>query len=215
MKVLYEDNHLIAAIKPHMVPSQADSSGSMDMLSTVKEYVKQKYNKPGNVYIGLVHRLDRPAGGVMVFARTSKAAARLSKQIAENTFEKTYLAVVNGHPDKSGKFEDYLLKDSSSNTVKIAPKDTPGAKYAALEYKTLAQTDKLSLMEIRLITGRSHQIRVQFASRGFALYGDARYGNAEGDHLALWSRSVCFLHPTTKQKLCFSAEPDEFPFTMF
>lgn len=215
MNVIFEDNHIIVAIKPHMLPSQADSSGDADMLSMVKAYVKEKYNKPGNVYIGLVHRLDRPAGGVMVFARTSKAAARLSAQIANKTFKKTYLAVVNGHPAPSGTLTDYLLKNPASNTVKAVAPNTPGAKYAELNYKVLSKTDSLSLLEISLITGRSHQIRVQFASRGFALYGDARYGKGEGDHLALWSSSLCFNHPITKERLCFSAKPHSYPFTAF
>lgn len=214
IRVLYEDNHILVAIKPHMVPSQADSSNDMDMLSMVKAYIKETYNKPGNVYTGLVHRLDRPAGGVMVFAKTSKAAARLSAQIAKKEFQKTYRAVTHGVPAET-HLVDYLKKDTASNTVSPCAASVPGAKFAELYFKPLKNMNGLSLIEINLITGRSHQIRVQFASRGCPLFGDARYGKPEGEHLALWSYSVSFTHPTTKQKLFFYEEPEDFPFTMF
>ncbi len=196
IKVLYEDNHLIFALKPHNVPSQADDSGDMDMLSMVREYIREKYNKPGNVYTGLVHRLDRPAGGVMVFAKTSKAASRLSEQMRNSQIEKVYHALVHGHPG-SGTFEDYLQKDGKSNTVAVASKDA--GKYAKLEFSTIETRGSLSLVRVLLHTGRSHQIRVQFASRGFELYGDAKYGKGEGKHLELLSHSIGLVHPTTKQ----------------
>ncbi len=201
LNILYEDNHLIFAYKPHMMPSQADSSGDVDMLSAVKAYVKAQYNKPGNVYIGLVHRLDRPAAGVMVFARTSKAASRLAKQMREHKIKKIYRALVHGHPG-SGTFEDYLLKDRDTNTVNVHE----AGKYAKLEYKTLKTHGDLSLVEIQLFTGRSHQIRVQFASRGFALVGDAKYGHGEGDYLELESHSIGLYHPVTGDFLVVTAQ---------
>ena len=207
MKVLYEDNHVIVAIKPPMVPAQADSSGDADMLSMVREYVRCRYQKPGNVYIGLVHRLDRPVGGVMVFARTSKAAARLSEQIRCGGMEKEYLAVVHGCLPEQGVFEDYLCKDASRNLVKPVREGTPGAKYAKLEYALEAARSRRSLVRIRLHTGRSHQIRVQFASRGYPLLGDARYGKGEPGRIALYSTRIAFAHPVRGARMEFESTP--------
>ena len=171
-KILYEDNHILVVEKPYNMPVQGDSSGALDLLSSLKAYIKDKYNKPGNVYLGLVHRLDRPVGGVMVFARTSKAAERLSKAIKDGLVEKYYLAVICGHiVNKIGVFEDYLLKDDKNNITKV---DSSG-KYAKLEYEVLNEVHGLSLVKVHLITGRSHQIRVQFASRNLPLWGDNKY----------------------------------------
>ena len=178
MNVLYEDNHIIVAIKPVNVPSQEDKTGDKDMLTMIKEYIKEKYNKPGNVYIGLVHRLDRPVGGIMVFARTSKAASRLSEEVRNKSFNKKYLAIVNGKFDeKSGTFVDYLWKDQKNNTSYVVKESKKGAKKAELNYEVLKYNhdDNLSLVKIDLKTGRHHQIRVQFSSRGHALYGDNKY----------------------------------------
>jgi len=215
-QILFEDNHLLVAVKPHMLPVQQDSSHDPDMLTLLKQYIKIKYQKPGDVYLGLVHRLDRPAGGVMVFARTSKAAARLSDQIRQGTVEKQYLAVTkNPLVPASGTLFDYLIKDSATNTVRVAAKDAKGAKPALLHYDFIDSKDHLHLALIRLVTGRSHQIRVQFASRGCPLYGDARYGRGEGEHLALWSYSLSFDHPTTKERMTFQALPQSAPFIAF
>lgn len=214
MKILYEDNHIIAAVKPHMVPTQADISGDADMLTMVKNYVKEKYSKPGNVYIGLVHRLDRPAGGVMIFARTSKAASRLSAQISSGTTQKTYFAITTALP-KDNVLEDYLKKDARTNTVKSVPKGTPGAKYASLDWSLAGEANGKYLLKIHLHTGRAHQIRVQLASRGCPIFGDAKYGNAEGAHLALWSYSFEFDHPTTKKRLTILDKPLHKPFDIF
>ena len=210
MKVLYEDNHLIVAVKPPMVPSQADSSGDPDMLSIVKEYVREKYGKPGNVYIGLVHRLDRPTSGIMVFARTSKAAARLAKQVQDGSLEKRYRATVldsSGSLPEQGVFVDMLYKDRAANTVFV--RDCPGAKRAELSYKVIDRRPGEADVEVRLVTGRSHQIRVQFSSRGWTLLGDARYGkkNAPRRPLALCACYLAFFHPTTRERLTFSIEP--------
>ncbi len=138
LKVLYEDNHIIVVEKPVNIPSQGDKTGDIDMLSIIKDYLKEKYNKPGNVYLGLIHRLDRPVGGVMVFAKTSKAASRLSEQVRVKEFEKKYLVVVNGKIEPvSGEFKDYLLKNERNNISKVVPEGTKNSKYANLEYEFL------------------------------------------------------------------------------
>lgn len=213
MKVIFEDNHLLVVEKPVNIPMQEDNSKDEDLLSLCKEYIKEKYNKPGNVYLGLVHRLDRPVSGVCVFARTSKAASRLTKQIQDHTFKKQYLAVVedNGLKD-SDHFEDYLLKDTKTNTVKV---DKNG-KLAILDYEVLKRKDNLALVKVDLKTGRSHQIRVQFSSRNHSLWGDQRYNkNAKvGQQIALHSHSITFNHPITNEPLSFTSNPDRKPFDM-
>lgn len=212
--VLYEDNHIVVVVKPQNVPSQADSSGDGDMLSAVKNYIKTKYNKPGEAFIGLVHRLDRPTGGVMVFARTSKAAERLSAQIADGSFEKKYLAVTAGVPrDRQGRLTNWLLKDPAANTVKIVQAAVEGAKRAELDYKVLeiAGKNQIALIDVRLLTGRSHQIRVQLKGAGAPVFGDVRYGGniAKGHNLALWAYELRFSHPTTGKIMVFKVFPPE------
>lgn len=213
LNVVYEDNHIIVVIKPFNVPSQADNTGDMDMLTLVKDYIKNKYNKPGDVYVGLVHRLDRPTGGVMVFAKTSKAASRLSEAIRNGNFEKKYLAVVCGVPTyKSGKLEHYLKKDARNNKVVIAPFSEEGTKRAELDYKVIDDNQGFSLVYINLITGRSHQARVQMASLGTPIFGDMKYGadkRTKGYNLALWATEIKFVHPTTKETMLFRAFPPE------
>ena len=211
MNIIYEDNHLLVVDKPINIPMQEDDSKDDDLLSLCKEYIKEKYNKPGNVYLGLVHRLDRPVSGVCVFARTSKAASRLTKQVQDHTFKKQYLAIVedNGLKD-SGHFEDYLLKDSKTNTVKIDPK----GKLAILDYTVISRKDNLALVKVDLKTGRSHQIRVQFSSRNHPLWGDQRYNKNAivGQQIALHSHSLSFNHPITNELLTFTSNPDRKPF---
>jgi len=204
--ILYEDNHVIVVVKPPMMPSQADASGDADMLSYIKSYIKEKYSKPGEVYAGLVHRLDRPTGGVMVFARTSKAAARLSAQVRDGLLGKEYLAVVEGNPKGAGTLTDYLLKDKAKNTVRTAKKGEKDSKYAELDYCVLAAREDRALVRVQLKTGRSHQIRVQFSSRGHALIGDARYGRG-GCPLALFAAKLSFEHPTKHDIMEFTALP--------
>ena len=220
--VLYEDNHIIVVLKPQNVPSQQDKSEDEDMLSAVKSYVKAKYNKPGEAYIGLVHRLDRPTGGVMVFARTSKAAARLSAAIKDGELEKKYLAVVQGTPrDKHAQLVNYLIKNQSTNNVSVVPAATTGAKKAVLEYNLLETTGEMSLLDISLMTGRSHQIRVQMKTAGHPLYGDARYGGdnvkGRGDNLALWAYEIKLVHPVTNKRMTFRAYPpvQQYPWNEF
>ena len=214
INVLFEDNHLLVVEKPINVPTQEDNSRDKDMLSILKEYLKEKYNKPGNVYLGLVHRLDRPVGGVMVFAKTSKCASRLSNQIRENKFNKIYNAVVLNKINDSGKLTDYLLKDTKKNIVKV---DNKG-KLSILNYKRIKTIDNLSLVEIILETGRSHQIRVQMAHNNNPLFGDQKYNkNAKvGEQLALFSKKLEFYHPITNELLTFELDlPDRYPFNIF
>lgn len=206
LEVLYEDNHLIVVVKQANVPSQQDSSNDLDLLTMVKNYIKEKYHKPGNVYIGLIHRLDRPVSGIMVFARTSKAASRLSDQIRKNEFSKKYLAVVNGIIEKNeDTLVDYLKKEENGNTVVT---DSSDGKESILAYKVLERNyeKKETLVEIQLKTGRHHQIRVQFASRNHPLCGDQRYGRMDKTQIALCAYHLEFIHPTTKEKMIFDIE---------
>ncbi len=204
-KIIYEDNHLLVVEKPQNVLVQADNTNDLDLLTSLKKYIKEKYNKPGEVYLGLVHRLDRPVGGVMVFARTSKAASRLSNMIRLKEFEKTYLAVVEGKVPDEGVFEDYLLKIENENRTIV---DKNG-KYSKLSYKLLSYKDGLSLVRIKLDTGRSHQIRVQFSSRGYALWGDQKYNSKAkvGNQIALWAYEIKFKHPVRDEIVDFKCNP--------
>ncbi|HBN96582.1 MAG TPA: RNA pseudouridine synthase [Firmicutes bacterium] len=208
--ILYEDNHLLVVVKPPNLLSQGDATGDADLLTLTKEYIRDTYDKPGNVYLGLVHRLDRPVGGVMVFAKTSKAAGRLSEQIRERKFGRGYLAVVEGHPEPiRGRLQSYLLKDKTKNLVQMVGPGVPGAQEAVLDYEVLDMTRSQSLVRITLQTGRSHQIRVQMAERGHPLLGDRRYGprKNERQQIALWAERISFVHPTTKEKLEFAQLP--------
>lgn len=214
INIIYEDNHLLVVEKPINIIVQEDNTKDKDLLTILKEYIKEKYNKPGNVYLGLVHRLDRPVGGIMVFAKTSKAAGRLSEQIRNKTFKKTYNAVVIGNINQSGKLEDYLLKDEKKNIVKV---DKSG-KLAILYYKKLSYKDNMSLVEINLETGRSHQIRVQMSNYGYPLFGDQKYNKkaSVGEQIALFAKKIEFVHPITREKLVFEIDlPNRYPFNIF
>jgi len=197
--VLYEDNHLVAICKPQGIPAQQDASSDPDLLLLVKSYIKEKYSKPGNVYLGMVHRLNRPTGGVLVFARTSKAASRLSDQFRRRIPNKEYLAVVCGIPaSQQAVLCGYLLKDHSRNTVTITDKNCTGAKEGRLSYSVQQTGVNLSLLRIKLETGRSHQIRVQLAAAGLPVRGDHRYGDRrwnQGEDLAPWATSLRLQHP--------------------
>ena len=211
--ILYEDNHLLVVSKPINVPVQSDISGDEDLLSILKKYLKDKYNKPGNVYLGLVHRLDRPVGGLMVFAKTSKAASRLSKEIRDKMFNKVYYAVVLGNIKNSDIFVDKLYKDRVRNISYVSDKGL----VSKLSYEKIGYKDGFSLVRINLETGRSHQIRVQFSSRGFPLYGDQKYNKkAVKAPIALFAGKLEFVHPTTKEVMSFSLPlPDRYPFNLF
>ncbi len=212
LKVIYEDNHIIVVEKPVNIPSQGDKTEDIDMLTIIKEYLKEKYNKPGNVYLGLIHRLDRPVGGVMVFAKTSKAAARLSEEVRNKIFQKTYLVVANGKMEKEkGTLEDYLLKNERNNISKVVKEGTKNSKQALLDYEVLKYNKEinLSVLRINLHTGRHHQIRVQLSSRNHSIYGDQKYGGrGHGKQIALWAYSLKIVHPITKEEMEFKSLPE-------
>ncbi|MBR3145837.1 MAG: RluA family pseudouridine synthase [Bacilli bacterium] len=207
LEVLYEDNHIIVVVKPYNVLSQGDSTGDTSIMDMVKEYIKVKYHKPGNVYLGLVHRLDRPVGGIMVFARSSKAAARLTKAFNEHKITKKYLAIVHGKMEKEkDTLVDKIEKTSDGNSI-----ISENGKEAILDYEVLEYNKEkdCSLVSIVLKTGRHHQIRVQFASRGHYLLGDQRYGVLDNKQISLFSYYLSFTHPVTKEVLEFRRMPDK------
>lgn len=212
LKVIFEDNHIIVVEKKPNIPSQSDKTGDIDILTIVKQYIKEKYNKPRNVYLGLVHRLDRPVGGVMIFAKTSKAASRLSNQVREKVFKKKYLAVVDGRfKEKEGSLEDYLYKDERNNTSRVVNREKKNSKLAKLDYKELVynKVKDLSLLEINLHTGRHHQIRVQLANAGHSIFGDQKYGKrGQGKQIALWAYELTIEHPITKEEITFKDFPE-------
>ncbi len=212
LKVLFEDNHIIVVEKKPNIPSQADKTEDMDMITMVKQYRKEKENKPGNVYLGLVHRLDRPVGGIMIFAKTSKAAGRLSDQIREKVFQKRYLAVVDGKVmPEEGILENYLYKEERTNTSRVVNKEKKNAKLAKLAYRILKYNEvkDLSLVEIDLYTGRHHQIRVQLSHFGHSIFGDQKYGTrGQGKQIALWAYQLTIQHPITKEEMTFKDVPE-------
>lgn len=211
LNVLYEDNHIIVVEKPVNIPSQGDKTGDIDMLSLVKEYIKEKYHKPGEVYLGLVHRLDRPVGGVMVFARTSKAAARLSEQVRSKVFKKKYLVICDGKfENEKGTLQNYLLKNERLNISRVVKEGTKNSKLAVLDYEVLKYNEEidLSLVKINLHTGRHHQIRLQLANFGHSICGDQKYGTrGRGKQICLWAYELKIFHPTTKEELVFKVLP--------
>ena len=213
LNILFEDNHIIVVEKPVNIPSQGDKTGDEDMLTIIKRYIKEKYNKPGDVYLGLVHRLDRPTGGVMVFAKTSKAASRLSEQVRNKQIHKKYLCIVDGKLEKENDtWKDYLLKNEKNNMSKVVKAGTKNAKEAILDYEVLKYNEEinLSVVKVNLHTGRHHQIRVQFASRNHSLCGDQKYGTrGRGKQLSLWAYSLSFIHPTTKERIEFECYPEK------
>lgn len=212
LKVLFEDNHIIVVEKKPNIPSQADKTEDMDMITMVKQYRKEKENKPGNVYLGLVHRLDRPVGGIMIFAKTSKSAGRLSDQIREKVFQKRYLAVVDGKVmPEEGILENYLYKEERTNTSRVVNKEKKNAKLAKLAYRVLKYNEvkDLSLVEIDLYTGRHHQIRVQLSHFGHSIFGDQKYGTrGQGKQIALWAYQLTIQHPITKEEMTFKDVPE-------
>ena len=212
LHIIYEDNHIIVVKKLPNIPSQADKTEDIDMLTIIKQYLKEKYNKPGNVYLGLVHRLDRPVGGVMIFAKTSKSASRLSNQVREKIFEKRYLAVVDGKFEKTeGTLEDYLYKDERNNMSKVVNSNKKNAKLAKLDYKVLIYDEikNLTLVEINLHTGRHHQIRVQLSNAGHSIFGDQKYGKrGKGKQIALWAYKLTINHPITNEEMTFKCLPE-------
>ena len=209
IRILYEDNHLLVVEKPVNLPVQADSSGDEDLLTLLKQYLRTRYDKPGEAYLGLVHRLDRPVGGVMVFAKTSKAAQRLSAQFNTHEAKKRYAAIVYGHPKSREYLTDWLYKDEITFSSRVVPKGTEGAKEARLSYSLLAQAEKTALLDVELYTGRPHQIRVQLMHAGYPIYGDQRYApnTAPGEQIRLWAYALTLTHPTQKEAMTFFSAP--------
>ncbi|MGO4939878.1 RluA family pseudouridine synthase [Fundicoccus sp. Sow4_D5] len=218
--ILYEDNHLLLVEKPVNIPVQSDKSRDLDLLSYLKEDIKVRYQKPGNVYLGLVHRLDRPVGGAMVFAKTSKAASRLSDQVRRHAMTRKYYAVVQGRPSKAkDQLIDYLYKDTNKNIVSIVPASHGQGKKAMLTYEVLETQGDLSLLIVQLQTGRPHQIRVQLAGMGTPIWGDQKYGQAfskVGQQIALWAHTLGLEHPVKKDWVeVTSLPPSGFPWDVW
>lgn len=221
LDVIYEDNHIIVVIKPQNVPSQSDQSNDPDMIFFVKKYLKEKYDKQGNVYVGLVHRLDRPTGGIMIFAKTSKASSRLCDAIRCKNIKREYLSVCMGAPKQdSARLTHFLKKNMKNNMVSVVTQSEINAKVAELDYEVVNTKDKLSLIKINLITGRSHQIRVQLKQIGCPIWGDAKYNidnYKKGQKISLWCYNIVFTHPTTKKEMNFKVFPDieDYPWNEF
>lgn len=222
LNVLYEDNHLLVVEKPRNMPVQEDASGDLDLLNAAKQFLVEKYNKPGDAFLGLVHRIDRPVGGVLLFGKTSKGASRISNEIRLNRLDRKYYAIVRGIPKKkSALLTDYLLKDTRTNISSVVQPHTDSAKKSTLEYEVLSEdtTHDLSLVAVKLHTGRSHQIRVQLSHMGHPIYGDQKYGqhvNKPGQQIALWAHELSVKHPTKDEILTVSCNPPhEFPWTLF
>lgn len=205
LQVLFEDNHIIIINKRSGDITQGDKTGDKPLSDIVKEYIKDKYNKPGNVFIGTVHRLDRPTSGIVIFARTSKALERLNKMLRDKTINKTYWAVVKNQPKKeNGTLINFLKKDPKKNKSFVYKKEIEGSKKATLHYQTLKKLDNYSLLEIDLETGRHHQIRTQLSHIGSPIKGDLKYGfsrsNKDGS-ISLHARKIEFTHPVSKEKI--------------
>lgn len=200
MKILYEDNHLIAVYKPAGMLVQGDATGDVCLMDEVKKYLKETYQKPGNVFLGLLHRLDRPVQGIVLFAKTSKGASRLSEQFREHTIQKIYTAVVSGEPKKSGTLVHWISKDENKNKVEVFDKETRDALRAELSYEVVKSDGKHSLVKITLKTGRPHQIRAQFSHIGHPLVGDTKYGGEKNKELLLAATELSFDTATTGER---------------
>ena len=214
MQILYEDNHLIAVNKAPGEIVQGDKTGDKPLSDTLKEYIKLKYNKPGEVFLGVPHRLDRPTSGVVLFARTSKALVRLNEMFKDHqAMHKTYWAIVQGAPKLSeARLENYLIRNEPQNKSYIAKPGAKDAKLAVLTYRTLAKGDRYALLEVELLTGRHHQIRCQLAAIGCPIKGDLKYGakrsNPDGS-ISLHARQITFVHPVRKEQLTITAPVPE------
>lgn len=219
LDILYEDEYMLACVKPYGVPSQADKSNDEDMISILKNYIFEKSDSDEEPYLAVIHRLDKPVGGVMIFAKTKEAAARLSDMMQEGEITKYYQAVVTGElPDYDGELTDYMIRDAKTNTSKIVPKGTKGAKKATLYYEVLDvfETNEgvYSYVLIELETGRHHQIRAQLANQGCGLWGDTKYNPIFAKtkrryfQIGLYSSRIELVHPFTDEELVFKAEPE-------
>lgn len=214
MKVVYEDNHIIIVAKSSGEIVQGDKTGDVPLSETVKQYIKEKYHKPGNVFLGVVHRLDRPVSGLVVFAKTSKALSRLCNMFRDGEVHKTYWAITKNAPKQSqGTVTSWLVRNEKQNKSYSYDHEVPNSKKAILKYRLIGHTDNYSLLEVNLLTGRHHQIRCQLASIGCAIKGDLKYGaqrsNPDGS-ISLLSRRVQFTHPVSKEQIdIFSPIPDD------
>lgn len=204
-RILFEDNHLLIVNKEPSEIVQGDKTGDVCLLDDVKSYIKETYNKPGNVYAGLVHRIDRPVSGAVIFAKTSKALSRMTLKIKEREFSKTYLAIVkNKPPQEAGELSDYMIKNEAQNKSYIVSSNTKGAKLAQLRYRVIGSSDSYYLLEVELITGRHHQIRAQLAHMGCPIKGDLKYGFPRSNpdaSISLHAYKLQFEHPTTKNPI--------------
>lgn len=213
MKVLYEDNHLIAVHKPTGVLAQGDSTGDKSIMDEVKQYIKNKYKKPGDVFLGCIHRIDRVTSGVIVFARTSKALTRMNQLIKDRKIQKEYYAILEERPDQpAAKLVHYLRKNHKANYVVATLDQRPETKKAVLSYELMAEMDSRYLVRVDLETGRPHQIRSQFSSIGCSILGDTKYGgtkdNAYKNGIYLHAHEVSFVHPVKKEPLRITSTPD-------
>jgi len=210
MTPLYEDNHIIIVRKEAGEIVQGDKTGDTPLSETVKAYLKEKYSKPGNVFCGVVHRIDRPVTGVVLFAKTSKALTRLNEMLKKGEIHKTYWALVEGkRKDKEGEIESWLLSDGRTNKTRVVAPDTPGAKYSKLKYKVIAEGDRYSILEVTLLTGRKHQIRVQLSSTSTPIKGDLKYGARRsniGGGISLLAKRIEFIHPVSKQPVAVETD---------
>lgn len=209
MLPLYEDNHIIIVSKRSGEIVQGDKTGDEPLSETVKQYIKEKYHKPGNVFLGVVHRLDRPVWGLVVFAKTSKALTRLNKMFKEGQVHKTYWAITkNAPPEEEGVLTDWLVRNERQNKSYAHPQEVPNAKKAVLKYRVIAHSDRYHLIEVNLLTGRHHQIRCQLANMGCAIKGDLKYGaprsNPDGS-ISLLARRITFVHPVSKENIVVKA----------
>lgn len=213
MKVVYEDNHLVVVRKEAGEIVQGDKTGDKPLSEFVKDYLKEKYNKPGNVFCGVVHRIDRPVAGLVIFARTSKALARLNDMLRKGDIHKTYWALVEGKPkQKEGELTDWLVSDGRMNKTRVATEGTPEAKLSKLRYRTIAEGERYTLLEVNLLTGRKHQIRCQLSSMGNPIKGDLKYGarrSNPGGGISLLARHIEFEHPVSHVQISLDTEPLE------
>lgn len=213
MQVIYEDNHLIIVNKAVGEIVQGDKTGDKPLSENVKDYIREKYSKPGNVFCGVVHRLDRPVSGIVVFARTSKALERMNRMFRDGEVHKTYWALVQGKPlQKEALLEDWLVSGGRMNKTFVTDQGAKDAKLSRLKYKTIAEGDRYTLLEVTLFTGRKHQIRAQLANIGCPIKGDLKYGskrsNPDGG-ISLQSHSIEFIHPVSKQEIRLELPPTE------
>lgn len=211
MTPIYEDNHIIIVRKEAGEIVQGDKTGDTPLSEIIKTYLKEKYNKPGNVFCGVVHRIDRPVSGLVIFAKTSKALTRLNEMLKKGEIHKTYWALVEGkRTEKEGVIESWLQTDGRLNKTRVVEQNAPDAKFSRLKYRVIAEGERYSLLEVRLLTGRKHQIRVQLASTGTPIKGDLKYGarrSNPGGGISLLAKEIEFVHPVSKQKIEVTTDP--------